>query len=114
MLTILHNPRCSKSRQALEILKNSWKKFEIREYLKNPLDLEELKKLQKKLNLRVIDFTRTKEADFKENNLKKDSSDEEILKIMVRFPKIMERAIVFNENRAVLCRPPEKLKEFLK
>jgi arsenate reductase len=66
MLTILHNPRCKKSRQGLEVLKNSGKEFQIREYLKEPLTYEELKELQKKLDLKAIEFTRTKEKEFKE------------------------------------------------
>ncbi len=114
MLTILHNPRCSKSRQILEILKDSKKEFEIREYLKNPLNIGELEELQNKLWLEVIEFTRTNEVDFKQNNLTKDSSSKEILEVMVDFPKIMQRAIVFDENKAVLCRPPEELEEFFK
>ena len=115
MLTILHNPRCGKSRKWLEVLKNSWLNFEIREYLKEPLTLEELKSLQKKLWLKAIEFTRTKEKEFKEANLTKESSDEEILQAMVKYPKLIERPIVYNEEKAVLWRPdPEqKIREFL-
>jgi len=115
MLIILHNPRCWKSRKGLEILKNSWLDFEVREYLKNPLSLEELKDLQKKLWLKAIEFTRTKEVEFKEVGLSKDSSDEEILQAMVKYPKLIERPIVYNEEKAVLWRPDpeEKIRQFL-
>ena len=109
MLVILHNPRCKKSRQWLEVLKNSWLNFQIREYLKEPLNLEELKNLQKKLWLKVIEFTRTKEKEFKQAWLTKDSSDEEILQAMVKYPKLIERPIVYTEEKAVLWRPdPEE------
>ena len=115
MLTILHNPRCKKSRQGLEVLKNSGKEFQIREYLKEPLTYEELKELQKKLDLKAIEFTRTKEKEFKEAWLTKNSSDEEVLQAMVKYPKLIERPIVYNEEKAVLWRPDpeEKIKEFL-
>ena len=115
MLVILHNPRCKKSRQWLEVLKNSGLDFQVREYLKEPLSLEELKDLQKKLWLKAIDFTRTKEKEFKEAWLSKDSSDEEILQAMVKYPKLIERPIVYTEEKAVLWRPDpeEKIKEFL-
>ena len=114
MLVILHNPRCKKSRQGLEVLKNSWLEFKVREYLKEPLSLEELKDLQRKLWLKTIEFTRIKEKEFKEANLSEDSSDEEILKAIVKYPKLIERPIVYNEEKAVLWRPDpgEKLASF--
>ena len=114
MITLLHNTRCSKSREALKILKETKKNFVMREYLKNPLDLGELKDLQEKLKLKAIDFTRTKEAEFKDAGLSKDSSDLEILKAMVRFPKLMERAIIMDENRAFVCRPTEEVLRIFK
>ena len=115
MLTILHNPRCSKSREWVEILKNTGKEFQIREYLKQPLNLEELKELQKKLWLKVIEFTRTKEKEFKELWLTKNSTDEELLQAMVNTPKLLERPIIFNKETAILWRPEpeEKFDSFL-
>ena len=114
MYTYLHNSRCSKSRTWLKNMEKSWKKYELREYLKNPLDLWELIELHEKLKLKAIKFTRTKEAEFKEANLTKDSSDMQILKAMVRFPKLMERAIIFDENRAFVCRPAEEILRIFK
>jgi len=71
--------------------------------------------LKNKLWMKAIDFTITKEKEFKLSLLTKDSLDEEILKAMVKFPKLIERPIVFNYKRAVLWRPDpeEKIKEFL-
>ena len=114
MFTILHNSRCSKSRIWLKNIENSWKKYELREYLKNPLDYEDLLELKIKLNLKAIDFTRVKEKEFKEAGLTKESSDEEILKAMAKFPKLMERPIVYNEKKAVIGRPEENIINFLK
>jgi len=115
MLKILHNPRCRKSRKWLEVLQNSWLDFEIVEYLKHPLSLEELKDIQRKLWLKAIEFTRVKEKEFKDAGLTKESSDEEILQAMVKYPKLIERPIVYNEEKAVLGRPDpeEKIKQFL-
>jgi arsenate reductase (glutaredoxin) len=115
MLIFLHNRRCSKSREALEILEKSWKKYVMREYLKNPLDLEELLDLQEKLgSIPAIDFTRKKESEFIEQGLHKNSTDLEILKKMQSFPKLMERPIIYNDRKAVIWRPVEKILEIFK
>ncbi len=114
MIVFLHNARCSKSREALKLIKESKKNFVMREYLKNPLDLGELQDLQEKLKLKAIEFTRVKESEFKEANLTKNSSDLDILKAMVRFPKLMERAIVFDETKAFVCRPTEEVLKIFK
>ena len=114
MFTILHNSRCSKSRAWLKIMENSWKKYELREYLKNPLDYNDLLELKIKLWKKAIEFTRTKEKEFTEAGLNKNSNDEDILKAMAKFPKLMERPIVFNEKKAVIWRPEENIVNFLK
>ena len=114
MITLLHNNRCWKSREALKLLDSKTKNYILREYLKNPLDYDELIELQKKLWLKAIDFTRTNEKEFKEAWLTKDSSDEEILKAMSVYPKLMQRAIVFDDKMAILCRPPENVLNILK
>ncbi len=111
---ILHNPRCSKSREALKILDNSKVKYEIREYLKNTLDAEEIKELQEKLWLSLIEFTRTSEPAYKEHSLSRDSSDDEILKAMIQNPKLIERPIVYTDTEAVIGRPPENIISFIK
>jgi len=114
MITILHNPRCWKSREALKLLDSKTKKYVLREYLKNPLDYNELLELQNKLGLKAIEFTRTNEKEFKQANLTKNSSDEEILKAMAIYPKLMQRAIVYNDIKAILCRPSENVLDILK
>jgi arsenate reductase len=115
MLTFLHNRRCSKSRQALELLEKSGKKYVMREYLKNPLDLHELQDLQEKLgSIPAIEFTRTKEAEFIEQGLHKNSTDSEIFKKMQSFPKLMERPILISDRKAIVGRPPEEILKLLK
>ena len=111
---ILHNPRCSKSRQALKILDDSKIKYEIREYLKNTLDIDEIQEIQEKLWVPVIDFTRTWESAFQEAWLSRDSSDAEIMRAMQRYPKLIERPIVYSDTSAVIGRPPENIIEFIK
>lgn len=114
MITILHNNRCWKSREALKLLDSKTKNYVLREYLKNPLDYNELLELKEKLWLKAIEFTRTNEKEFKQANLTKDSSEQEILKAMAIYPKLMQRAIVFDEAKAILCRPPENVLNILK
>jgi len=111
--SILHNPRCSKSRQGLEILEQSWLEFEVIEYLDNIISVSGLENIAKKLWKKAIDFTRTAEIDFRMLGLDKNSSDIEIFTAMQKYPKLLERPIVYNENSAVIGRPPENIKDFL-
>jgi arsenate reductase len=109
MIVIYHNPKCSKSREALEIIKNSGKEFKIREYLKDPLSEDELNGLLKKLQFSPLQLVRQNEsvwkADFKSLNL----SDSELISIMAKHPKLIERPVVENENKAVVGRPPSNI-----
>ena len=113
-LIIYHNPRCSKSRQTLQIIKDHGIKPTIVEYLKTPLDEFDLKNISKLLNKRPKDFVRKNEADFKENNIKDIiENDIELINKMVNFPKIIERPIVLFGDKAVIGRPPESVLELL-
>lgn len=107
MLTIYHNPRCSKSRQTLELIKdNSSKDIKIVEYLKTPLTQEEIESLLSLLSCSPIEMMRVKEAEFKEQNLK-GADDKTLVAAMVATPKLIERPIVSDGDRAVIGRPPE-------
>lgn len=108
-MKILHNPRCSKSRQGLAILTNAKVKFEIIEYLKTPLSEKEIKDIITKLNIEPIDLVRKGEAIWKENFKGKDLSNNQIIKAMAEYPKLIERPIVIHNDKAVLGRPPEKI-----
>ncbi len=114
MYTIYHNPRCSKSRQALELLEKNNINPEIVLYLENKLTKPELKKLAKLLDKKPLEFTRKKEADFKLAGLTKESSDEEIFDAMIKYPKLIERPIVVKDNKqARLGRPVEDILEIV-
>lgn len=114
MRIFLHNPKCSKSRDALKLISKSGKSFTLRNYVQWPLDYNELVDLQEKLWMKAIEFTRTKEKEFLECNLTKDSTDVQILKAMSKHPKLMERPIVYDENKAVIWRPTENILNIFK
>ncbi len=107
-ITIYHNPRCSKSREALKILQDKGIEPVIVEYLKAPLSLEELKALR--VHFELKDFVRTNESAFKALGLSLANEDA-VLKAMVSEPKLMQRPIVTVQNKAVIGRPPERVLE---
>ena len=109
MITIYHNTRCKKSREGLQLVENSGKEFHVREYLKEPLSEKELKALLTKLNMTAIQLVRKNEKIWKENFKDKDLSKNELVRIMVENPKLIERPIVENETKAVVGRPPEEI-----
>ena len=103
---LYHNPRCSKSRQALELLQNHGINPVIIEYLKAPLSLEELQQLQAHFDLK--DFVRYDEPIFQKLNLTLENEGQ-VLAAMEKNPILMQRPIVTYANRAVIGRPPEKI-----
>ncbi|NRB58944.1 MAG: arsenate reductase (glutaredoxin) [Winogradskyella sp.] len=113
MITIYHNPRCRKSREGLEILESSGKNFEIVKYLDEHLNEDTLKAIIKKLGIAPIDLVRKNEAIWKSDYKGKDLSDSHIIKAMVNHPKLIERPIVVNNNKAVVGRPPENIKNII-
>jgi len=112
-MKIYHNPRCSKSRQTLKILTDNGIEPEILEYLIDVPTIEELKTVLKKLGLAPIQILRKGEAVFKEKYKGQDLSDDQWLAAMVENPKLIERPIVINGNKAVLGRPPENVLELI-
>lgn len=113
-ITILHNPRCSKSRQTLQLLNDGGYSAHVVEYLKTPPNAETLSSIKEKLKLETfLQMMRTKEAEFKELGLSKNSSEEELLNAMVEQPKLIERPIVITEDEARIGRPPEQVLEIL-
>jgi arsenate reductase len=112
-MKIYHNPRCSKSRQALGLLKEHSTDIEIVEYLKDIPSKSELKALLQLLNISASALLRKNEADYKSFIKGKDLNEEEIIEAMVKYPKLIERPIVTNGKQAVIGRPPEKVLELL-
>ncbi len=113
-VTIYHNPRCSKSRQALQILQDSDVEPKIVLYLETGFTAAKLKSLIKQLGISPRELLRKSEAAYKELNLKDSSiSDADLIKAMVDHPKLVERPIVVCSDKAVVARPPELAKEVL-
>lgn len=113
MIKIYHNPRCSKSRQGLEILTKSGKPFEIIKYLDDTLSSENLKEIIKLLDIKPIDLVRKNEAIWKNDFKGKVLSDIQIIDAMVKNPKLIERPIIVNEKKATIGRPPEIILDIL-
>ena len=113
MIKIYHNPRCSKSRQGLSLLENSGKPFVIIKYLVQIPTEEELIAVLKKLNIPPVNLVRKNEAIWKENYKGKELSDIEIIKAMIKNPKLIERPIVVNGTKATIGRPLENITAIL-
>lgn len=112
-MKIYHNPRCSKSRQTLQIIKDAGAEVEIIEYLNEVPTQDELAAILIKLGMNAEDILRKGEDIFKQNYKGKTFSNDEWIKIMVENPKLIERPIIVKGNKAVLGRPPENVNEFL-
>ena len=113
-ITIYHNPRCNKSCQTLQLIRDAGKEPEIVEYLKNPLTVAELEKILAKLNLKPQDVIRTSELEYKAHYEGKEFTDKEWIRILSENPKLIERPIVIKGNTGVIGRPPENVKSLLK
>ena len=112
--TIYHNPRCSKSRATLELLKDNGHEPEIVEYLKTPPSVETIRTLLQQLDKQPLDVMRKGEAVFKEMGLGDAStSDDARIAAMAEHPILIERPIVVNGDRAAIGRPPESVLEIL-
>ena len=113
-VTIYHNPKCSKSRQTLELLIKQGIKPVLKEYLKNPPTAEEIKEILRKLGYAPRDLMRKKEDAYIEYNLDNPSlSDDDLIEFMVKHPILIERPIVLANEKAAIGRPPEQVLEIL-
>ncbi|PLY05127.1 MAG: arsenate reductase (glutaredoxin) [Arcobacter sp.] len=112
-ITVWHNPRCSKSRDALVYLDKKGIIPTIVKYLDETPSFDEIKNILKLLDMNARDLMRKKEDIYKELNLKDVASEDELIKAMVENPKLIERPVVINENRAVIARPLENIDRIL-
>ncbi|MEN8170216.1 MAG: arsenate reductase (glutaredoxin) [Pseudomonadota bacterium] len=113
-MKIYHNPRCSKSRQTLQLLEDRKISAEIVEYLNTPPSKEELSDILNMLGLEPRQLMRTKETEYKELGLDDESlSREQLLEAMVNNPKLIERPIFINNGKAAIGRPPETVLDIL-
>lgn len=112
-MIIWHNPKCSKSREALKLLEEKGDSFEVFKYLDTPPSRGEITALLKKLGVSAGELMRTKEDLYKELGLANVSDEEKLIDALVEHPKLIERPILIEENRAIIGRPVEKTIEFL-
>ncbi|MDC0055473.1 arsenate reductase family protein [Deltaproteobacteria bacterium] len=109
MGTLYHNPRCSKSRQAFQLLNESAIEFTVVEYLKQPLTFDEVRSLALRLQSGVRTLIRTGEAEFSQSGASTEDLDnaDVVAKLVVEYPILMQRPIHDNGKLAVIGRPPE-------
>ncbi|MGD8782866.1 MAG: arsenate reductase (glutaredoxin) [Thioalkalispiraceae bacterium] len=118
-VTIYHNPRCSKSRQTMEVLEEHGIKPDVIEYLKTPPDTKTLKKIIDLLGIEARQLLRTQEAELVQAGLTKEGvkrneySEEQLIEAMVKFPKLIERPIVVSNGKAVIGRPPSQVLDII-
>lgn len=113
-ITIYHNPRCSKSRQTLQLIRDAGTEPTVVEYLKTPPSHSELDGILKKLKVEPFELMRRKESTFRDLGLaSKELSREEAIDVMIENPVLIERPIVVKGRKAVIGRPPENVQELL-
>ncbi len=112
--TIYHNPRCSKSRQTLELLGAHGVEADIVEYLKTPPNAEQLAEILDLLGMEPRELMRANEPEYKDNRLDDpDLSREQLVQAMIDHPRLIQRPIVLSKGKAALGRPPENVLEIL-
>lgn len=113
MITIFHNPRCSKSCAAMNYLKEKGIDLKVVNYLDGSVTEAELRDVLRKLELVPMDIVRTGESLWKENYADRKLTDDELIKILVENPKLIERPIIIKDDKAVVARPTERIDEIL-
>ncbi|BEV73128.1 MULTISPECIES: arsenate reductase (glutaredoxin) [unclassified Paludibacterium] len=110
MIRFYHNPRCSKSREALQLLQEKHVELEIIDYLKHPLQEAELAQLLSLLEMDARALLRRKEPEYAELHLDDVTLESKhLIRVMIEHPRLMERPIAASETRAVIGRPPENV-----
>lgn len=112
-MNFYHNARCTKSREALQLLQEKNINPEIIEYMKEPLTPADLEDILDKLDVDAIDLVRKKEAIWKEEFADKELTEDEVILAMIEYPQLMERPILVNGDKAKVGRPPEDVLEIV-
>lgn len=112
-VAIWHNPRCSKSREALSILEQHECEKDIIKYLEVSPDKSQIVQILKMLGITPRELMRTKEDIYKELGLQKEEDETKLIEAMVLHPKLIERPIVIKGDKAIIARPPSLVKDFL-
>ncbi|SDW02414.1 arsenate reductase (glutaredoxin) [Aequorivita viscosa] len=113
MTTLYHNPRCSKSREALQLLEEKGETIEAIKYLETPPTRQELSQVIELLGIKPIELVRTQENDWKQNYKDKELSDDDVIDAMIAFPKLIERPIAIKGTQAAIGRPPSNILNIL-
>jgi len=113
MITIYHNPRCSKSREGFLLLENSGKDFEVIKYMDESISEDQLKNILSLLGMKPMDLIRKGEAIWKSDYKNKTLTNSQLIKAMVKHPKLIERPIVINGKQATIGRPPSNILEII-
>jgi arsenate reductase len=109
-LTIYHNPRCSKSRQTLELIRSTGLEPEIVLYMEDTPSVEDIQDVLGMLGMKPMDIVRQKEPEFNEHFAgASELTDTQLIELMRLYPKVIERPIVVNRGKAVIGRPPENV-----
>lgn len=112
MVEIYHNPRCSKSREALQLLQKKNLNIQVILYLNQPITITKLKRVIRLLKISPMELIRTNETTWKEKS-KDTFTDSDLVKLMIQYPKLIERPIIVNGNKAVIGRPASKILDIL-
>ena len=113
-MKIYHNPRCRKSREGVQYLTDRGVEFEIIEYLKDKLSKETIQILLNKLNITALELVRKNEKIWKENFKDKNLSEKELIEVLHKEPKLIERPIIEAEFKAVIGRPKENIDKLIR
>ncbi|MFK2821924.1 arsenate reductase (glutaredoxin) [Malaciobacter sp. WC5094] len=113
-ITIWHNPRCSKSRNALNLLEEKNIEAKVVKYLDETPSKDELKDILNKLNMTAQELMRKGETIYKELALENETNEDKLLEAMINNPKLIERPVIIKGDKAVIARPIENLEELLK
>jgi arsenate reductase (glutaredoxin) len=113
MIQIYHNPRCQKSRTALEYIESTGEKVEVIEYLKTPPTVKELTAVLALLKVKPLDIVRKKEALYIEKYKDKSLTDAQWIKVLVENPILIERPILISGKKAAIARDAESLENFI-
>lgn len=113
MIQIYHNPRCAKSREALQYLQDKQLPHEVVNYMDEPFTFEELDELLEKLGMDPFELIRLNEQIWKDEFADKDMDDNELIYMLVEYPQLIQRPIVVNEDLAVVARPADRIEEIL-
>ncbi|MCF6309470.1 MAG: arsenate reductase (glutaredoxin) [Sulfurimonas sp.] len=112
-ITIWHNPKCSKSREAVSILEKNGCETEIIKYLETTPTKDEITTALTMLGMNPKELMRTKEDIYKKLNLKEEYDYDKLVDAMVENPKLIERPVIFKDDKAIIGRPTDKIAKFL-